>query len=84
MARRPHAAARARIVATFLSIAAFGGIGRAIDVAANASVAAAASARTATSSTLPSGLPSGKTGSAAIATTNSITTTKAVTTTHAS
>lgn len=80
MARRPHAAARARVVATILSFAAFGVIGRAIDVAASAPVAAASSTTTTTT------LPSGATGSAlsATRTTRSITTTQAVTTTHAS
>ena len=80
MARRPHAAARARIVATLLSFAAFGVIGRAIDVAASVPHAAASSATT------TSTLTSSTTGSATSATptTRSSTTTQAVTTTHAS
>ena len=79
MARRPHAAARARVIATILSFAAFGVIGRTIDVAASGPIAAASSTTTST-------LPSGATTSAlsATATTQSTMTTQAVTTTHAS
>jgi hypothetical protein len=80
--RRPHAAARARVLTAVVSVVAFVGIGQAIDIASHTSTTAGtvAAAQRAVS---PS-LSTASQGSASVSAASQRSTTTAVTTTHAS